>query len=69
MKFEIGNEEALIALKYLTKRETKEDVIRDALSLYQFLSRQIIQGAKIYLGKSPDKVEELVITTFENITK
>ena len=58
--------DALENLQSLTKRRTKAEVVRDALSVYGYLTRFIREGEHLYVGKSREGARELAITTLEN---
>lgn len=64
---EFADDSALNAIKRITKRAEKSDVVRDALSLYQYLLRRTQNGEKIYAGKDAQNIVELDITTFRHI--
>lgn len=66
--FVVDNDEVLTDLMSKTRRGSKADVVRDALSLYQFLLKKTESGQKIYVGSDKDKAAELMVTTFENAT-
>lgn len=68
MKFQADrdDDEVLDYMKRETKRDNKYEVIRDALSLYQFLIEQIKNGNKIYIGQNNKMAGELKVKQLEN---
>lgn len=72
MKYEFSlddDNETLTLLRIKTKRKNREQVIRDALSLYQFLIKQIEEDQKIYIGKERKDANELICNQLENARK
>jgi hypothetical protein len=65
--FVVDDDSALNNLVSLTRRSSKADVVRDALSLYQYLIRRVQRGDRIFIGKDPQTVVELAVTTLQNV--
>jgi hypothetical protein len=49
-----------------TRRSSKADVVRDALSLYQFLLRKAQDGERIFVGPDKEQAAEVAVTTFDH---
>jgi len=65
--FVVDDDAGLNELVLLTKRSSKADVVRDALSLYQYLVRRVRRGDRIYVGSSPTNLTEVAVTSLENV--
>lgn len=65
--FSIDNDSAIENLRRVTKRSSKAEVVRDALSVYGYLTSLVIDGEQLFVGKSAQEARELIITTLENI--
>jgi len=55
--------ERLTELEHLTESETKAEVLREALRLYEFLVRQSLRGAKIRSESPNGDVVELFVSS------
>jgi hypothetical protein len=63
--FSLDDDAMLENLQKLTKRTSKADVIRDALSLYNYLAGKTVEGDSLFLGTSAKDVREVAVTTLE----
>lgn len=50
----------------LTKRDSVAEVVRDALTVYNKLATDVVNGKHIYVGKDISNVSQLAITSFEH---
>jgi hypothetical protein len=65
--FIVHDDTGLGDLAKVTRRQTKAEVVRDALSLYQYLTERVQAGDRIFLGKDPQHIIELAVTTLKRI--
>jgi hypothetical protein len=63
--FSLDDDAMLDNLQRLTKRTSKADVVRDALSLYNYLIGKSVEGESLFLGREPGHVREVTVTTIE----
>ena len=63
--FIIDDDRVLNELMDRTNRQSKADVVRDALALYNYLARRTAEGDKILLQKGDQSPETLLVTTLE----
>jgi len=67
--FMVDDDKALEELARITGRAKKADVVRDSLSVYQFLVKRIQEGDRIYLGHDKEHASELLVTTLEKVPR
>lgn len=66
-RFLIDDDSVIEKLANDTKRRKKADVMRDAISVYQYLAGRVAEGCRIYIGEDKNMAAELAITTLEEL--
>jgi hypothetical protein len=67
--FTIPDDGALDELQRATRRNSKADVVRDALAVYQLLVNRARDGQKFFVGRDREHAAELTITSLEPLQR
>jgi hypothetical protein len=64
--FSLDDASVLDEIQSMTHRNSKAEVLRDAIALYRFLVTRVVRdGNNLYLGPNANEVKELAVTTLE----
>lgn len=64
-QFTIEDDKGLDRIKTATQRQSRAEVVRDALSLYEHLLLRRTAGEKLFVGPNRKDAAEFCVTTFE----